>query len=76
MGTGLSTRLRGQENDFALLDVAQDEVAVTRMIARDGAFAEAGVRRFVYGDEGWKERRDTMSAEPAGTVRDPAALRH
>ncbi|MBN8185086.1 metallophosphoesterase [Salipiger thiooxidans] len=76
VGTGLSTRLRGQENDFALLDVAEDEVAVTRMIARDGAFAEAGVRRFVYGDEGWKERRDTVSAEPVGTVRDPAALRH
>ena len=26
--------------------------------------------------EGWKERRDTVSAEPVGTVRDPAALRH
>lgn len=43
VGTGLSTRLRGQENDFAILDVTREGCTLTRMIARtDGPFTREG----------------------------------
>lgn len=41
-GTSLSSRLRGEVNDFGLLDVATDHLKVTRMaVPKDGATFEA-----------------------------------
>ena len=54
VGTGLSTRLRGQENDFALLDIAHPDITVRRMIAQGGRFVEDSARRFTFGDQGWR----------------------
>ena len=53
-GTGLSSRLRGQENDFNLVEVAGDRVTLTRHLAPDGAlaFEPAEVRRFLRGPKG------------------------
>ena len=55
VGTGLSTRLRGQENDFAILDLEGSEARVTRMVARDRRFDSAGTRLFRFGETGWRE---------------------
>ena len=49
VGTGLSTRLRGQENDFAILDVARDGCTLTRMVAQaDGQFTKDQSRDFAF----------------------------
>ena len=61
VGTGLSTRLRGQENDFAVLDLAGNEAKVTRMVARGEGFVSDGARSFSYGEDGWRERSDAGS---------------
>lgn len=46
-GTGLSTRLRGEENDFNLLTVEGDEVTIDRWAAAETPrFAHAGRSRF------------------------------
>ncbi|WP_417723588.1 metallophosphoesterase family protein [Salipiger sp.] len=55
VGTGLSTRLRGQQNDFAVLDLDPSTAEVTRMVARDDAFVADGTRRFLFGEDGWRE---------------------
>lgn len=57
-GTGLSTRLRGEENDFNLLEVAEHRVTITRHFARDDglAFEHRPPRTFVKGLDGWAER--------------------
>ncbi|MBU2959429.1 metallophosphoesterase [Citreicella sp. C3M06] len=65
VGTGLSTRLRGQENDFALLDVSATTARVTRMVARGRNFEPAGVREFSFGADGWHETGDTEAAGAA-----------
>ncbi|EIE51357.1 metallophosphoesterase family protein [Salipiger aestuarii] len=65
VGTGLSTRLRGQENDFALLDLTIHTADVTRMVARGGRFAFAGRRTFRFGDGGWRETGDQATAGTA-----------
>ena len=54
-GTGLSSRLRGEPNDFAILDINGCDVRVTRMAA---ALSQAEFRRmgrdcFERSDEGW-----------------------
>lgn len=54
-GTGLSTRLRGEENDFNILDIENGLIDVTRHAAA-GTGAEFEVdqsRRFVIRPEGW-----------------------
>ena len=61
VGTGLSTRLRGQENDFAVLDLEADEAKVTRMVARGEQFVPAGSRSFQFGEDGWRDRQDARS---------------
>ncbi|HET7408754.1 MAG TPA: metallophosphoesterase [Paracoccaceae bacterium] len=55
-GTGLSTRLRGEENDFNVLTVGPAEVVVERHAAGHGAEAFAPVQRAVFrsGPEGWR----------------------
>lgn len=55
-GTGLSTRLRGQENDFNVVEAAAGEVTVIRHVARaDGSgFDPRPPQRFVPGAEGWE----------------------
>lgn len=52
-GTGLSNRLRGEENDFNLLTLEPDAVTVERFAASDGAFRPAAVARFRSGRGGW-----------------------
>lgn len=47
VGTGLSTRLRGQDNDFAILDIAGRYCTLTRMVASvKGEFAKDIETRF------------------------------
>ncbi len=54
-GTGLSNRLRGEENDFNLLVLTPAELTVHRYIAAEGAtaFARAATVRFRAGAGGW-----------------------
>jgi len=52
-GTGLSRRLRGEPNDFAILDCAGQDVAVTRMVAEDGVFLPDSVVRYRAAQHGW-----------------------
>lgn len=54
-GTGLSTRLRGEENDFNLLTLRPGEVLVERFAAGEGAnaFTPAATARFILGETGW-----------------------
>lgn len=54
-GTGLSRRLRGESNDFAILDCAGQEVAVTRMVAVDGPFVFNTAVRYRAAKDGWHE---------------------
>lgn len=58
-GTGLSTRLRGQDNDFNLLEIDDGLIDVTRYAAAedDDSFAMAQTRRFVTRAEGWTVKK-------------------
>lgn len=58
-GTGLSTRLRGQDNDFNLLEIEDGLIEVTRYAAAEGddSFAMAQTRRFVTRAEGWAVKK-------------------
>jgi 3',5'-cyclic AMP phosphodiesterase CpdA len=62
-GTGLSTRLRGEENDFNLLSIGPGEVVVERFVADSAsmAFVRAATARFQLGTGGW-----SVAAPPAG----------
>lgn len=55
-GTGLSTRLRGEENDFNLLILEPGEVVVERFTAGEGAndFTRTERVRFEHGNRGWE----------------------
>ncbi|EPX86812.1 metallophosphoesterase family protein [Salipiger mucosus] len=66
VGTGLSTRLRGQDNDFALLDLDADTADVTRMVARQGRFVPEGTRHFRVRDGGWVEATGGPVGAPEG----------
>lgn len=55
-GTGLSTRRRGQPNDFAILDCGPDRVSVTRMLASAHRFEAAGETDFEIAPDGWIRR--------------------
>jgi 3',5'-cyclic AMP phosphodiesterase CpdA len=61
-GTGLSTRRRGEPNEFALLDIAGQTVGIRRMVAQIGGreFAQTGQWTFRIEGDGWVAR----SAEP------------
>jgi hypothetical protein len=69
-GTGLSNRLRGNLNDYAILDIAEDIFHVTRMVAaEDGeSFIEDGQDTFQRSVEGWKaiHRAERAPREPSG----------
>jgi len=54
-GTGLSTRLRGEENDFNLIEADPDAITVTRYASGrgDDGFASVQTRRFGAGETGW-----------------------
>jgi 3',5'-cyclic AMP phosphodiesterase CpdA len=54
-GTGLSTRLRGEDNDFNLLTLEGGEAVVERFVARDDAtgFAPVERRGFRRAKGGW-----------------------
>lgn len=53
VGTGLSTRRRDQENDFALLSIAPGQVEVTRMVAGWQEFQPRSVTRFRRDGDVW-----------------------
>ena len=55
-GTGLSTRLRGEENDFNLLTVTPDEVVVERYAAGHGEHGFSAIQKAVFrsGPDGWR----------------------
>ena len=64
-GTGLSTRLRGEENDFNVLTIHPGEIAVDRYAAGHGAETFRQVQRAVFrsGPQGWTAiSGDTMPA--------------
>jgi 3',5'-cyclic AMP phosphodiesterase CpdA len=64
-GTGLSTRLRGEENDFNVLTIHPGEVTVDRYAAGHGAETFRHVQRafFRSGPHGWSALSgDTMPA--------------
>jgi 3',5'-cyclic AMP phosphodiesterase CpdA len=54
-GTGLSNRLRGEENDFNLITIAPSEMRVDRYVARAETteFERAAEVRFDLGAAGW-----------------------
>ena len=53
-GTGLSHRLRGEANDFAILDCEGKEVVANRMVAVDGRFLFETAVRYRASDIGWR----------------------
>lgn len=54
-GTGLSTRLRGQPNDFALIDLQDAEVRIERFSASENArFDRAESSHYSRGRQGWQ----------------------
>ena len=55
-GTGLSTRLRGDPNEWALLDIVGDTFTATRMIAtaETMAFAPESRHAYVQSASGWQ----------------------
>ena len=58
-GTGLSTRQRGEPNDFAVIDfdgaAEQGELTVTRWIADENdSFGPMDITRFCHGPDGWR----------------------
>ena len=57
-GTGLSTRLRGEENDFNLLTILPGAVTVERFVARADAsgFRRSGTSHFVRAAGGWARK--------------------
>lgn len=54
-GTGLSNRLRGEPNEFALLDVTHAKVGIRRMVSRadDLRFAQSARWAFALDGESW-----------------------
>lgn len=67
-GTSLSNRLRGEENDFALIEIDGRDLHVERWVAGAG---ETGFRRhmrssFRMGESGWIR----LTPKPAGTASD------
>jgi predicted phosphodiesterase len=63
-GTGLSRRLRGQPNDFAILDCAARTLLVTRMIGGEGRFRPMERVGWSVTDDGWQRRNTPTFPEP------------
>ncbi|MCB1339857.1 MAG: metallophosphoesterase [Pseudooceanicola sp.] len=61
-GTGLSTRLRGEPNDFNLLEIDGHTIDVTRYsyAAQARSFDAAETCRFEKADGGWRLLQDTV----------------
>ena len=55
-GTGLSDRLRGEENDFNLLTLSGDTLEIDRFVSGDTAadFTRAAHKRFRRDPTGWQ----------------------
>ncbi|CUH82509.1 metallophosphoesterase family protein [Tropicibacter naphthalenivorans] len=53
VGTGLSNRLRGEENDFAVLDYSDNRLGITRMVAGLSGFEPQAPLRFQYDAGRW-----------------------
>ena len=65
-GTGLSTRQRGEPNDFACIDREGDVLRVARWIAdEDAIFHESTIRHFGRTEAGWRTV-DGQGPVPAG----------
>ncbi|WP_375690896.1 metallophosphoesterase family protein [Pseudooceanicola sp. LIPI14-2-Ac024] len=73
-GTGLSTRQRGEPNDFACIDRDGEVLRVARWIASpgDAAFAESTIRHFGRTPTGWRTL-DGQGPIPAGAITAPTA---
>lgn len=58
-GTGLSTRLRGEPNDWALIETDGTDVTITRILTSDGADSFVPARRYHYGpfQAGWQVKQ-------------------
>jgi len=54
-GTGLSNRQRGEQNDFNLLTLDSDTVAVERYVEDDEVFIPERRVIFTRGAEGWRQ---------------------
>lgn len=52
-GTGLSTRVRGEPNDFNLIELRTGRIAVTRHVAGEDAYAPRETRAFEASGGGW-----------------------
>jgi len=67
-GTGLSTRLRGEPNDFAIIDLEEDRVVIRRLVAETGrhVFSEMSRSSYRRTQQGWRDGEaegDTGRAE-------------
>ena len=52
-GTGLSTRVRGEPNDFNLVELSPERIAVARHVADGNGYAPAETCAFVPRGKGW-----------------------
>lgn len=55
VGTGLSTRLRSEKNDFAVIRCEGDQVEIQRMVESDGRFRPAMTQLFRRSVQGWRK---------------------
>ncbi|NDV00386.1 metallophosphoesterase family protein [Pseudoroseicyclus tamaricis] len=69
-GTGLSTRKRGEPNDFNLIDCSPGQAEVTRYCATEAAdaFVPAEPEQFIDGAEGWVKASDPEARPVRGAV--------
>jgi 3',5'-cyclic AMP phosphodiesterase CpdA len=69
-GTGLSTRVRGDDNDFNLLRIEPDEIIVERFVATAGVAAFTRVQgvRFRRTPDGWRPANKKDSLPNAALV--------
>ncbi|UWQ21487.1 metallophosphoesterase [Jannaschia sp. W003] len=63
VGTGLSNRLRGSANEYAVLELDHPRIDVRRMVAgEDGAFAQIESHPYLAMPEGWRRERAVREA--------------
>ncbi|SIO15584.1 metallophosphoesterase family protein [Vannielia litorea] len=70
-GTGLSTRLRGEKNNFNLLDVDGPRVSITTWAAEGRVFGPGESATYARGSNGWER----VAGEAAFTARPRLAAR-
>ncbi len=58
-GTGLSTRVRGEPNDFAVIDVQNDKIDICRLTAETSinTFSERAAFSYRRSQDGWRDLR-------------------